>query len=226
MYSSSSRIQALLKGFLLDKIQQVDHSFQNIVTDYIKRSSTFQSFKDGRGRIIRADGLDFYPLSRAVRIISGKRRGRVFVITATEDYARSLCSDLSDLDDIPVVMLPSDGKQLYSSYSASPSEYEQKNALDAISDMKDGIVVVSLRAFVSPLLSPQSLERYSLRLKPGDPFDPQSIGSQLADAGYFRSPSCYEEGSFSIRGEVMDIFPFSSTGSIPSTLKRLMISSL
>lgn len=194
----------------MDKIQQVDHSFQNIVTDYIKRSSAFQSFKDGRGRIIRADGLDFYPLSRAVRIISGKRRGRVFVITATEDYARSLCSDLSDLDDIPVVMLPSDGKQLYSSYSASPSEYEQKNALDAISDMKDGIVVVSLRAFVSPLLSPQSLERYSLRLKPGDPFDPQSIGSQLADAGYFRSPSCYEEGSFSIRGEVMDIFPFAA----------------
>ena len=200
----------MLKGFLLDKIQQVDHSFQNIVTDYIKRSSAFQSFKDGRGRMIRADGLDFYPLSRAVRIISGKRRGRVFVITATEDYARSLCSDLSDLDDIPVVMLPSDGKQLYSSYSASPSEYEQKNALDAISDMKDGIVVVSLRAFVSPLLSPQSLERYSLRLRPGDPFDPQSIGSQLADAGYFRSPSCYEEGSFSIRGEVMDIFPFAA----------------
>ncbi len=200
----------MLKGFLLDKIQQVDHSFQNIVTDYIKRSSAFQSFKDGRGRMIRADGLDFYPLSRAARIISGKRRGRVFVITATEDYARSLCSDLSDLDDIPVVMLPSDGKQLYSSYSASPSEYEQKNALDAISDMKEGIVVVSLRAFVSPLLSPQSLERYSLRLRPGDPFDPQSIGSQLADAGYFRSPSCYEEGSFSIRGEVMDIFPFAA----------------
>ena len=60
MHSSSSRIQALLKGFLLDKIQQVDHSFQNIVTDYIKRSSAFQSFKDGRGRMIRADGLDFY----------------------------------------------------------------------------------------------------------------------------------------------------------------------
>ena len=198
------------KEFLSDNIQQVDRAFQDIVADYIKRSRVFSDFKDGRGRIIRADGLDYYPLSRAVRFIAGRRRGRVFVITSTEEFAKSLSTDLSDSDDIPVVMIPSDGKQLYSSYSASSSEYEQKKALDALSDMKSGIAVVSLRAFVSPLLSPESLERYTLKLKPGDPFDPQKIGEDLIAAGYFRSPSCYEEGSFSIRGEVMDIFPFAA----------------
>lgn len=198
------------KEFLSDNIQQVDRAFQDIVADYIKRSRVFIDFKDGRGRIIRADGLDYYPLSRAVRYIAGRRRGRVFVIASTEEFAKSLITDLSDSDDIPAVMIPSDGKQLYSSYTASASEYEQKSALDTLSEMKHGIAVISLRAFVSPMLSPESLEHYSLKLKPGDPFDPQAIGAELADAGYFRSPSCYEEGSFSIRGEVMDVFPFAS----------------
>ena len=99
----------------------MDRAFQDIVADYIKRSRVFSDFKDGRGRIIRADGLDYYPLSRAVRYIAGRRRGRVFVIASTEEFAKSLITDLSDSDDIPAVMIPSDGKQLYSSYTASAS---------------------------------------------------------------------------------------------------------
>ena len=184
----------------------VERTLDDLVTGYLRTCKAFSSSREG---IIKADGLDMYPLSRAMRLLAGKRRGRVFAICSTDEWARNLFSDLQDRDDIPSVFLPSDGKQLYSPYTASPQEYEQKKALDALEEMKGGIVVTSLRAFVSPMLSPEALEENSIAIRKGDPFDPVSLSSRLAEAGYFSAPSCYEHGSFSRRGEVLDIFPFS-----------------
>ena len=186
----------------------MERKIQDFVAAYIGKSPALSlASKKGSG-IIKADGLDFYPLSRALRLIAAKRGGRLFAICSTEDAAKTLYSDLAD-DDFPSVLLPASGKQLYSDFTLTASEYEQKKALDRIYEMKEGIIIASLRAFVSPVMSPDSLERYSIRLRKGDSFRPSELSEQLIAAGYYRSPSCYEAGSFSIRGEVMDIFPFS-----------------
>ena len=187
----------------------MERKIQDFVADYIARNPAIKAaIRPGRGRT-EADGLDYYPLSRAVKLIAAKRGGRLFAICSTEETARSLFSDLSDEQEIPAVLLPSNGKQLYSDFSLTAAEYEQKKALDMISEMKSGIIVSSLRAIVSPVMSPESLERYSVRLRIGDAFKPSELAEELTGAGYYRSPTCYEAGSFSIRGEVMDIFPFS-----------------
>ncbi len=187
----------------------VERKIQDFVADYIAKSSAInQASKPGRGRV-KADGLDYYPLSRAVRLIAAKRGGRLFAICSTEEAAKTLYSDLSDITDTECVMLPSSGKQLYSDFTLTSSEYEQKKALDRISEMKAGIIVASLRALVSPVMAPESLERFSVKLRVGDEFRPSELSENLAHAGYYRSPSCFEAGSYSIRGEVMDIFPFS-----------------
>ncbi len=184
----------------------MDAEIRNLVSSYLEKVIGPSLFKKGRSGIVRADGLDLYPLSIASDIVRRRRGGRVFVITATDDIASSL---YADLEDEKCVHLPSSGKQLYSEYNSSSSEYAQKRALDAISEMKEGLVVSSLRAFVSPVLSKESLDKFTIRVRKGDPFEPDKLASELADAGYYRSSSCFEMGSFSIRGEVMDIFPFS-----------------
>ncbi len=187
----------------------MERKIQDFVADYIARNPAIKAAsKPGQG-CIKADGLDYYPLSRAVKLIAAKRGGRLFAICSTEESAKTLYADLSDSSDIPVILLPSNGKQLYSEFTLTSSEYEQKKALDSISEMRSGIVVSSLRALVSPVMSPESLERYSVKLRQGDSFEPSKLAEELTAAGYYRSPSCYEAGSFSIRGEVMDIFPFS-----------------
>ena len=187
----------------------MDTRIRDLITDYIKKN---QAIKDaGRldSHIIKADSLDYYPLSRAVRLIQGKRGCRLFAITPTDDSAKQLFSDLSSDNDISSVLLPSDGRRLYSDFRLNSSSYEQKKALDEISEMKNGVVVVSLRAFVSPVMSPESLDSYSIKLRIGDSFNPSELAVNLEKAGYYRASSCYEAGSYSIRGEVMDIFPFS-----------------
>ena len=187
----------------------MERKIQDFVADYIAKNQAIKTaVKPGCGKV-KADGLDYYPLSRAVKLIAAKRGGRLFAICSTEESAKTLFSDLVDDKDIQAVLLPSNGKQLYSEFSLTSSEYEQKKALDSLNDMKSGIIVTSLRAFVSPVMSPESLERYSVRLRVGESFEPSRLSEELIAAGYYRSPSCFEAGSFSIRGEVLDIFPFS-----------------
>ena len=186
----------------------MDRRIQDLVSDYIGKNPAIRKAISPSGGIIRADGLDFYPLSEAVRRIAAARGGRVFAICPTDECASVLYDDLSG-SSMEVVHLPSNGKQLYSAFSLTSAEYGQKKALDSISEMKSGVIAASLRTFVSPVMSPESLERNSIKLRTGDGFRPSELAQELTRAGYYRAASCYEAGSFSLRGEVMDIFPFS-----------------
>ncbi len=184
---------------------------ENIIAEYIRKSPIYKAYTKNPDAIYEADGLDFYPLSRASLLMSDKRAGRLFVIVPTEESARSMKEDLSDVSDRPVVYLPSDGKLLYSPYASTKGEYERKVALEQIDEMKRGIVIISLRSFVFPFLSRVALNDNTLVIKKGDSFDIASFSEKLGEAGYVRVPNnCSEEGTFSLRGEVMDIFPFSS----------------
>ncbi len=177
-------------------------TLDGIISGYLEGSEVFSSFRPG---IIRADGLDMYPLSMAAQLIAGKHSGRVFIIASTDEWARSLHSDIPGS-----ILIPSDGKQLYSEYSSTAQELEQKKALDAMNEAGKCIAVTSLRAFVSPMIAPQALNDDMLILRKGEAFDPMSIAGKLAASGYCSSPSCYEQGTFSRRGEILDIFPFSA----------------
>ena len=104
----------------------MERKIQDFVADYIAKNQTIKTaVKPGCGKV-KADGLDYYPLSRAVKLIAAKRGGRLFAICSTEESAKTLFSDLVDDKDIQAVLLPSNGKQLYSEFSLTSSEYEQK----------------------------------------------------------------------------------------------------
>ena len=90
----------------------MNRRIRDFVSDYVGRNPAIRRASLPTGGIVRADGLDFYPLSRAVRMIAERRGGRIFVICSTDDYASSLADDLSDDKGPDVVLLPSSGKQL------------------------------------------------------------------------------------------------------------------
>lgn len=185
-------------------------SLETLVAEYIRKSTVYKAYSKNSEALYEADGLDFYPLSRALLLLSNKRAGRLFVIVATEESAKCIKEDLQDVNDRPVVYLPSDGKLLYSKYSSTRSEYERKSALEAMDEMKNGIVILSLRSFTFPFLSRNTLKNNTLSIKKGDKFDVDRISEILVRSGYIRvQNNCSEEGTFSLKGEVMDIFPFS-----------------
>ena len=184
------------------------NSFSTVTESYISQSEIFKRLTGHES--LEVNTLEGYPLSRAVRLWQRKVNRLMVVIMPTDDTARSLCQDLGDCTDTQIVLLPSSGKQLYAPYTGSSAEVEQGKAIERICEMKSGIVIASVRAFCSPVISRSSLKAHSLRIKVHDRFDPASIASSLSKAGYFKASSCYEPGTFSMKGEVMEIFPFSS----------------
>lgn len=186
----------------------VKNDMDMLCRDYIRKSSAYKALSSTMKGDIEADGLSNYPLSRLISLFYEKRGGRLFAIAPTEDDSKSLSEDLRDCGH-EVILFPSSGKQLYSPFTGTDGEYAQKKALEEIIAAKSAIVVASLRAFVSPVLSQKAIEDMTIKITIKDAYEPGKLIERLSEAGYYRSPSCYEVGSFSIRGEVLDIFPFS-----------------
>lgn len=184
------------------------------VKDYIRKSKAYKEFSLSQRGTFLVSSLEGYPLSRAVELWARKKGGRLVALCPTEEVAKALSNDLSDIEDLPVVYFPSSGKTLYSKNSISQSEYQQSNALERIQSLKQGIIVISLRSFATPVISKQTLKTLNCEIRVHDRFDPAEIANRLTDAGYFRGNNCYEPGVFSLKGEVMEIFPFSAENPI------------
>ncbi|MDN5332907.1 MAG: hypothetical protein PWP59_169 [Sphaerochaeta sp.] len=188
-----------------------------LVQSYIKNSPAYKAYGTTT-RHLHIEGLEGYPLAQFLRMIARKHKGRIWVICPTEESAKDLLKDsgVSNNQDAPyadelkTVYLPSNGRKLYTPFSGDNVEYDQLNRLTSITEMRHGMIVTHLRAFVGPLVSPETLSASSLSLRVGGAFDNTRIAEQLSRAGYLNTVSTNSMGEFSLRGEVMDIFPYES----------------
>ncbi|MCR4579680.1 MAG: transcription-repair coupling factor, partial [Treponema sp.] len=69
------------------------------------------------------------------------------------------------------------------------------------------IFIFTQRSFMSPLPSPDYIKGLSFKLKKGDQLNTTKIADNLTNLGYTRVPKVNVRGEFSLRGEVLDIFP-------------------
>lgn len=184
--------------------------FENAVLDYINNCQAYKAYRENQNRVFDCDELDYYPLSILVKLVAEKRGGRTVAILATEDEAYSFYESLKEIKSLPVLFVPSDGRMLYFEFIEKKINSSRKKAQERFSTLNKAIVVLSLRSFVSPFLSPNALSRYSYELKCGNDLDVDSLCSLLVENGYFRVSEAKEEGSFAVKGEVIEIFPFSS----------------
>lgn len=193
-----------------------------LVQSYIKTSSAYKAY-GVQTRHIHIQGLEGYPLAQFLRLLSRKQKGRVWAVCPTEESAQQLLKDSGfavnggevmqtplSKDETRIVYLSGNGRTLYTPFSADNVEYDQLNRLMQIQEMKEGMVITHLRPFVSPLVSPATLKNASLAIKVGSTFDSASFSRLLANAGYVHTVSTSTMGEYSLRGEVLDIFPYES----------------
>jgi transcription-repair coupling factor (superfamily II helicase) len=71
------------------------------------------------------------------------------------------------------------------------------------------VLFISLQALLQRVPSPQLLRAEKLKLKRHHPYSREEILTQLQNAGFLRTPMVGDPGEFAVRGEILDIFPFS-----------------
>jgi len=84
---------------------------------------------------------------------------------------------------------------------------ERVQALRALRQPGEAIIVAPARALITPLAPPDAFDLYRLELRPGQPIRPDEVSGFLLTAGYLRVDLVGSMGEFSRRGGIIDFFP-------------------
>lgn len=186
------------------------------VKAYLETSAPFSGFLSDpcyRGEVGNLEG--FVMSSFLANAAERLKIGRLWALCPTEDVAADIMCDLAVLNPkIPVIRVEGSGRVLYTPWSGSAMEYEQVRSLSAVLEEKRALVVVSLRAFSLPVIKAELIKNSKLTLKKDGNFDPSEFSRKLVDGGYVKVPSTVNQGEFTVRGEVVDIYPFGRTAPI------------
>ena len=72
------------------------------------------------------------------------------------------------------------------------------------------VVVASLLSLLQPVPSPRELERDFLNLQVGQKIVAEDMLARLVHGGYTRQPLAESPGEISLRGDILDVFPFAA----------------
>ena len=98
-------------------------------------------------------------------------------------------------------------------YKKAQSNELLLNRLQTLSHIISGdydIIVAEVSSLFSPLPSPEKFIENTIVLKNNQDVDVFKLEKQLINAGYAKEEMISQEGQFSRRGEVLDVFPLSS----------------
>ena len=175
---------------------------------YIRRSDAFRAFAADRKSNIKAEGLDGFPLFQCAHLMAESVKGNTWIVCPTEEMARTIYGDNGMVKGLPVTLLPTSGRVLYSAWEGSSKEYEQIRVLGNLSLGGKTLIVTSIRAFCSPVPGKNAVASSSLTIKANQSLDTMEVADRLSRGNYFRSSNTTMPGEFTLRGEVLDIFPY------------------
>ncbi len=136
----------------------------------------------------------------------------VLLVAADEDRAEQWRDDLQAIAGSEVVRyLPAWDADLYDKRSPDVEITGLRvEAAMRLQSREASIVVAPAAALLSPIIPPHAMELASLHLKKGDEQPPDDIASHLIDCGFERVSTVDGLGQFSVRGGILDVYPFAS----------------
>ena len=178
----------------------------------INALSEYKGFQKAllKGASVGTSGLSAVHKSMVAVAFLKQTDSRALFITPTETDALKAAEDLAALG-LKTVTFPSRDYQLHNSASIS-HEYEQSriNALSKIAEGDFSVAVMSAEAAVSRVIPSKMLKSRSFLLKTGDTLDTAAFREKLVSAGYVFSELVEGRGMFSVRGDIIDVFPSGS----------------
>ncbi len=135
-------------------------------------------------------------------------------LCAGESEAEALAEDLEFFGAQPLLFpareTTSKGKLDGDDVAAMRRRIEVAQRLNGPAEARPKLLVASLLALLQPLPKPGDLAAATLNLAVGQKLASDHLLKQLVDAGYERMPLVERPGEVSLRGDILDVFPFAS----------------
>jgi len=137
---------------------------------------------------------------------------RPFFLVASDNHqAARYYQELSNLSSHPVFLYPasevSPYEQVLSSADTISGQMEVLQHILSSSSDQPYMVVLPARALMQRVLDRETLFSHTLRIKTGDTVEPGSLAAAMTRLGYARESLVTLRGEFSIRGDIIDVFP-------------------
>ncbi|PIP08673.1 MAG: hypothetical protein COX51_03260, partial [Syntrophobacteraceae bacterium CG23_combo_of_CG06-09_8_20_14_all_50_8] len=183
---------------IVEKSFPADHSF-NLLLDAISRGE----------RIVKVGGLQGSAKAFLLSALFLKRVKTLVLVTPTESDARRDWQDLAFfLGDKQVFLYPP-----YDVRSADMFAFQRPTALSRMEilarlfENRPALIVLSVRALMQKVMPHKAFASYREALSLGDFRDRDELAEKLLSGGYSRCSLVEEKGEFSVRGNIVDIFP-------------------
>jgi transcription-repair coupling factor (superfamily II helicase) len=133
------------------------------------------------------------------------------VITSTPEEALKIYDDL-------ISFLGQEAIRLFPAWEILPYEMKIPDSevigrrLETLYDLvlrKNIIAVATVRSCLEKTILPEDLKKKTINLKIGESADIEYLSQQFFDLGFKRFPQVEEVGSYSVRGGIVDVFPYS-----------------
>lgn len=135
---------------------------------------------------------------------------KVLFITADLVRANALADEFKIMGKKVLVFESPNNTFLYTKASSTELFSKRIKTLYEILNKNFDIIVAPISSLFSFLPSVSRFTKNIITLKMDKIFDPMTLEQKLSEAGYVREDLIYNEGQFSRRGEVLDIFPLGS----------------
>lgn len=137
-----------------------------------------------------------------------KNNKKLVYIVETEQAALKYCNDLKKMFNIDAIIFPYQDGSIYDTNSKNLYKYaKQINILN--SALSNEILIVPQKALFEKFPDKNFFEINTLNIKVDDDINIEEIALKLVKMGYKRKTLVADIGEFSIRGDIIDIYPLS-----------------
>ena len=181
-----------------------------------QRSETFRELvrRAGIHRHVKAGNLWGSSQTMAVAALCAQGQGPWLVLASTDAETELVVDDLA-VYGLAATLFPA--RESYSSGGSGHADPEAVRRRLQVAQTFSGpperrprLIVSSLLSLLQPVPSPNEIEQDFLHLQVGQRLDPEDMLERLIPAGYSRQPLAERPGEVSLRGDILDVFPFAS----------------
>ena len=133
----------------------------------------------------------------------------ILVITGEEAEARRLCDDINTMQEAQTAWVFPAKELVLTPVEGVTTAYihSRISALSALQQGSCRVVIASAEALMQPTISPEELQQHTITLCRDETADLKQLAQMLTACGYERGDSVSGPGQFSIRGDILDVFP-------------------
>lgn len=179
----------------------------------IKKEPVLESFlrayKDGMSALISGVGDEF--LDYLITLVAGEDRP-FFAVFPTEAEAKQFVDRINEEEIVCEYMPPRE--KIYYEIKVIDDKV-QKDRLSVFQRMINGevkLIALSLFTLYDFNLNLDFYRDKIIKIKKGDRFNFEELVSMLISSGFKREPEVSSRGEFSLRGDIVDIFPICGDG--------------